>query len=683
MIYDHIDLKDKLYQWLSYDVLPDEFGEPLIPRGAGVLDQTIEDYKKSSEVHRKHLKESYEKQKQKILDEWKNQKPDENGNKPPKPEFKDFDDTIEGSKFDDKQNQAYQELQSMTNDMKDRVYTNSFMNKLYLITLDGTPYDQTGYKNSGIKEAKTFTDLCMDESGIPGLNYDADDFLYASKLGSSLNRMITLRRFPYACTDNIWEPLSVNNMGGENPKIAQEEQDICRMVTYYNDEVNRLEDILSFSYGLRWRNLQAGMEANRMVGEQEGLSGFMNKVATVAGDEDLIRNRIMGENQLEVDPTFDQNKVHGPVDVVNETHIRDIGFDFQKEFDIVFEYSARSYGTRSPEYAMKDILANILACTYNDGDFWGGARYWTGRRPSRAMSKYKWMSNSKTIDDIFNGAYSTLRAAIQSWQSDPKGSALNLLKNIIKGSVGAALGKILDAVGRPGIIISNSLLSGEPVGEWHLTIGNPYNPILSMGDLICTNVQITFPTDTLSYGEFPTSLSATVSLKPSKPRDRAGIEMMFNHGKHRMYWAPKKVSSTRNVKGTVSHYERKDISLAGYQGRFFDGKNFHVTRAMDYHITSAFKYCDNRIKVVTDRIFPEATKLYRTVAGATSDAADYVVDKTNQAIHDPQVQEYSNNAKELLESVTEDVKNGVSQGFSATKEGVNKGATYIKNKTGL
>ena len=34
MIYDEIDIKDKLYQWLPYAELPEDFGTPLIPRCA-------------------------------------------------------------------------------------------------------------------------------------------------------------------------------------------------------------------------------------------------------------------------------------------------------------------------------------------------------------------------------------------------------------------------------------------------------------------------------------------------------------------------------------------------------------------------------------------------------------------------------------------------------------------------
>jgi len=73
------------------------------------------------------------------------------------------------------------------------------------------------------------------------------------------------------------------------------------------------------------------------------------------------------------------------------------------------------------------------------------------------------------------------------------------------------------------------------IGLWHVTVGHPMNPIMTMGNLICTGVDVTFPEDTLSYGDFPTAIKAVVKLKPAMPRDRAGIEMMFNHGRKRIY----------------------------------------------------------------------------------------------------------------------------------------------------
>jgi hypothetical protein len=412
----------------------------------------------------------------------------------------------------------------------------SALSKVHVIKVDGVPGNDANLK-SHLSNAipMSFSELCEYDVKSPAFEYYADDFLYLNKLGYPLNHMITLRRFPYPCIDNIFDPL------------VQQEQDVTRMVAYFDQNVNKLDDILSFSYGLRWKPLVAEMEQMNMAGDQEGLSGFMKKIAAFNNDTTLIQNRLRGPNGNQIDPKHDSNRIYGPVDSIMETHIRDVGLNFEKDFEITFEYNIRSWGGRTPEFVMKDILANILLCTFNDGDFWPGSRYWAGVQPSKLMENFKFMNQMKA-GDTMQDLYEKFKGAITS-SFGGKGSALQTLKNIIQGGIGMAMATILNKLGRPGIAYTNSLLSGSPVGLWHLTIGHPLNPILTIGDLICDGVDINFPEDSLSYGDFPTKLIAKVKLKPSKPRDRAGIEMMFNHGQNRIYFneANPQVTKTKSA----------------------------------------------------------------------------------------------------------------------------------------
>lgn len=406
----------------------------------------------------------------------------------------------------------------------------SAINKLHLIKLaDDLPYSDANLTSDSRFQITKFSDLCkMDTNGA--VQYDADDFLYCKNVGLPINRMITLRRFPYPCTDNIWD------------KEVQGEPDIARMVTYFSQETNKLDDLLSFGYSMRWKELNSAYEEASMEGEQSGLSGFMKKAMKVF-DPNLYNNELMGNNAKMLNPTVDQNKVYGPVDSIVSTNIRDVGLDFNKEFDIVFEYELRSIHGRTPEYAMKDIIGNILACTYNNGKFWPGARFWMGERPSMYYERFQYM-NTTDMNTILNQGFSDLKGVLSEFGD--KSSSIEKLKGAITGAKAIALGKILDKVGRPGILTMNSLLSGEPTGFWHLAIGNPINPVLSIGNLICTGVDFKFPTDSLSYGDFPTKLQVNVKLKPGQAKDRAGVEMMFNLGKQRMYYAPKTVTVNNN-----------------------------------------------------------------------------------------------------------------------------------------
>lgn len=456
----------------------------------------------------------------------------------------------------------------------------SLVNKLHLIKLaDNFPANETGYRNYSKFQPKTAFDLCkMGSSDTGAATYDIEDFIYCKHFGQPINKLITLRRFPLPCTDNIYD------------RTNQQEPDISRMVTYITQDTNKLEDLLSFSYGLRWKELNAEMEDARTEGDQSGFTGLSKKIMSFI-DPVLAGNTLQGQNKLNYDPKHDQNKVYGPVDSITQTHIRDVGFDFTKEFDIVFDYDLQSWGGRSPEFALKDILANALATTYNNGKFWPGSRYWVGERPSQFLDKVRFM-NPDNLDQFFSGGLKSLKGAISQFAT--KGSAIKQLKNAMSNGLAMAIGKLLDNIGRPSIIVMNSLLAAEPTGFWHLTIGNPYNPTMCIGNLLCTGVDVSFPTDSFGYGDFPTKIRFNVKLKPGQPKDGAGIEMMFNMGKSRIYYNPKSVKKESNN------------NIVSKQARSFYG---YETAQIERTISDAFDFVADKVVVTTQNTYNAANNL--------------------------------------------------------------------------
>lgn len=474
----------------------------------------------------------------------------------------------------------------------------SVINKLHLIKLaDDYPYDDKNLTTQEPFKIRRFSDLCrMDTNGA--IQYEPDDFLYCKNLGFPINRLITLRRFPYPCTDNIWD------------KETQGEPDIARMITYFSQDVNKLEEVLGFTYGMKWEELTAEYAQATMEGDQSGLSGFMKKAMKVF-DPNLYNSELMGENARMLDPKFDQNKVYGPVDSITNTHIRGVGLTFDKEFDLVFEYELRSINGRNPEYAMKDIIANILACTYNNGKFWPGARYWVGDRPSKYYERFQYM-NTADMDNILSQGFGDLKSVLKEFGQ--KGSAIDTLKGAIKGGMALALGKILDKIGRPGILSMNSLLSAEPTGFWHVAVGNPLNPMLSIGNLICTGVDFKFPTDSLSYGDFPTKLQVNVKLKPGQAKDRAGAEMMFNLGKQRIYYAPKTV----NVDKNKNNVNKETRSFFG-----FDEKE------IDNTLSQTYDFIADGVKSVTKTVKTQQNNLEKSGSNTNPDSSNLNILRTN------------------------------------------------------
>ncbi len=123
------------------------------------------------------------------------------------------------------------------------------------------------------------------------------------------------------------------------------------------------------------------------------------------------------------------------------------------------------------------------------------------------------------------------------------------LKNI---GVNFGMGKMARQT-RPHILSIRSLLSGAPIGEWHLTIGNPMSPQLVMGNMIVEDAGIEMWGDKLGLDDFPTEITFYVKLKHGRPRDQGDIESMLNVGAGRLSYAPLvKLPSQQNTAGDAS-----------------------------------------------------------------------------------------------------------------------------------
>ena len=124
----------------------------------------------------------------------------------------------------------------------------------------------------------------------------------------------------------------------------------------------------------------------------------------------------------------------------------------------------------------------------------------------------------------------------------------NIASNVIKAKVAE---KSKGAI--PYLTGLKALLIGEPVGEWHVTIGNPLNPIAMIGNLICDNIEVEFGNE-LGPDDFPLDLKITVNLEHGMARDRDAIQSMFNRGMGRIYDLPDAMSGSADFETSVDDY---------------------------------------------------------------------------------------------------------------------------------
>lgn len=312
------------------------------------------------------------------------------------------------------------------------------------------------------------------------------------------------------------------------------------------------------------------------------------------------------------------NKIKGPVNRIDTTKARDAGIKFDQKFSLTCQYIARPIGGVNTKAAMLDILSNCMEMASADAVFWGGGYRFNihpQMYPFKNTAFKNRIMDDLYAGRIFgkDGALAHTVEGIKSFGTDSSGAfswnnittqlgnflgetlgalgeMFSTLQNMVFGTNGSsigdwlkgagdkvaneddaakkgaeklnALGKNLNMMWRSKVIQSSTmpsirgmqaLLTGEPVGNWHLTVGNPLNPIMVIGNLICTDMKVEVGEE-LGPDDFPTELKVVYTLEHGMPRDKSGIQSMFNRGSGRIYQLPDWIRASSDYETKVDNY---------------------------------------------------------------------------------------------------------------------------------
>ena len=395
------------------------------------------------------------------------------------------------------------------------------------------------------------------KNGLLGRNiYSYSDFMYCKHLGKvSNNYLITLRRFPLPVDDFI-------SSLGENERLqdfaqSKHAQSIGCMVTWLGTPGNEMNNILKYSVSMPFKEQTAQWEDSSVDADSNG--GMLNGIAAAfdsayrkqymsgqAGSAfNNVANKFMPSffqlgdapySAREINGFQDRNKVYGPVDAIKKVYMRsDEGINFEQSFTLTFDYELRSYNGINGRQAMLDLLSNILSVVYTTGTFWGGGYKGGGAHQNNVFADlniFKVNGGFTDYMDAFVKDFSSFGSKIKNIVSS--GNVIQTLKNALNQLGGMLVAGQLNKLGRPQKQMINSLLSPAPVGFWHVTIGNPHHPIMSMGNMIIKNATIEHY-GPLGLDDFPTGLKVTVELTRGKPRDLRDIEKLYMHGNDRIF----------------------------------------------------------------------------------------------------------------------------------------------------
>ena len=454
-------------------------------------------------------------------------------------------------------------------------------------------YNQISFDDS-VYVAPTITNIVEKTKSIgsKGYSYKYSDFALCKYLGKIPNNyMLTLRRFPFPVPDDIIAPTRRNKAGDV---VDDQHPDVARAITWMSETTgNKLEDILKFDYNYKWKDQEAQVqEMSSQTAERKGKFGSFVQNSTILRAVNAGANGLNAQQAQTIEksgPNFDPlkdtypNHVFGPYNSIRNMMIREGGMQFNHEFTLKFQYEMRQIGNTNPKVLFLDQFANMLALTYSNAPFWGGATRWLGGGPGSIGSPLGDLSKLQPPGADYGGFLTSVLGDLGKMAT----AGLNDLKKGLSGSkvlnniLGGAL---MDLFNSPqGGMIANALMTGESTGQWHLTVGNPLNPMAVIGNLICTKTQIAFKGG-LGVDDFPEILEVEISLKPGRPRDKGEIESMFNSGRGRFYLVPKggddinKVRDTTGFRGdTVSKTEKNPKKTSEIKAADGKTKNSEIT----------------------------------------------------------------------------------------------------------
>lgn len=425
-----------------------------------------------------------------------------------------------------------------------------------------------------------------------GFVYKLSDFTQCEHYGQISNDyMITLRRFAYPIQDDIVNTVDFK-VGNPQPfDITQ--PDIARAITWMSPGLgNDIKEILKFNVKFNWKEETAKLQEIQMesttsnkrgaLGEfldgnsvlsaiEAGLNGYTAAGAMVANAQ---------PNGYDSFGNTYPNHVYGPLNVIKKINVRDQGLEFDQEFSLKFYYNIKAYPNTSPRIAFMDTLANLLALTYSTAPFWGGATRYIGGGGGGKRTGKPFGDFSKLAAGDYAGFATSLFGDIQKKVTEGGSQLMQALGGFADAALSGDFGKAINAIGDSKMLdnlvggglmklfggpqaaqggqVANALLTGDPAGQWHLTIGNPIVPIAVIGDLALTDAQFEME-GPLTLEGFPSRIIMTVKLKPSRARDKAEIESMFNAGRGRLYLQPD-IDGARDIDAAldVSAYGNKD-----------------------------------------------------------------------------------------------------------------------------
>jgi hypothetical protein len=413
-------------------------------------------------------------------------------------------------------------------------YIKNNINKLYNTTNSNPYIDLIKFSN--------------EEKVAKSLHLRSSDFAYLRDIGvMPINRLMILRRFG----EGITVPVDLNDL---------ESEPISVVIGWVKKDSN----FLNFSFNETWNTHTTPIHEMlaKIIKDEFGVDitaiipipgwglGFLFGILNEMGLTNYNQNRL---------PIGDPNLLKEALTRPHES----FGLESDFSFDLETVYEQKYISGIDPTVSSMEILNNLLAMGTSDTHF-------LGKIGSKYVEKLKKANNNPTdgaawaslISDVVVGFVSALKRTISSSIKEfttilnnqnptqkPDGASvtgstavqrLEQQKNI-SGAVFDFGNRIVSSILASTIARyqwplrgSISMFTGEATTPWHLTIGNPYAPLLSMNNIHVKNVAVTMGKD-MGVNDMPRTMEVKVQMRQGRNLGKQEIFSFFGVSYKRQY----------------------------------------------------------------------------------------------------------------------------------------------------
>lgn len=393
-------------------------------------------------------------------------------------------------------------------------------------------------------------DTSIEGTPLNNMMLRPSDFVYLRQLGNySNNRLVILRRYE--------KPV------GNDPSINPDNMPIATLIGWLDDNdkvdfsvseswVSHNEDLFDFfvefmgvkdSGGLVSR---LGKEFSNIIGsianssaKTDGgainrsfsntlLSGLSSVVGGAANTaikttklKELAEVAVLKALGFSASPSVRGNVRQNP-NLVTSTMRREPGGGINGSFKFSFntEFEFKYFSGHDPEQAMLDVIANCLTMFTSDRD--------SLIEPDSLDSWNKLnaiLQNEQEVSTVIQELVNDLNIGEDS------------LKNLTEGVEGAfdSFGSFVYSSWETKLKAAIAASSGQANGVWHMTIGNPKKPVVSIGNLVLSAGNIEMDMKEMSFQDFPTRLNVSCTLNNAQPLGRQDVENALSAGFGRIY----------------------------------------------------------------------------------------------------------------------------------------------------